>query len=209
MHTFYYSKNSDLIHVKSLLENGEVIAFPTETVYGLGALISQNKAIEDIYALKKRLESKALTVHAGSLESVNMVAKDIPEDFYLLARHFLPGPLTVILKKNEKISSLISPYETIGFRIPAHKTALSLLKMLKEPIVGTSANISSCKSPVCANEVLDTFNEKISCIIDGGRCKIGVASTVLSLVGEISILREGSITKEQIEKVLNKTVYLK
>lgn len=91
MHTFYYSKNPDLTHVKSLLENGEVIAFPTETVYGLGALISKNKAIEDIFALKKRSDSKALTVHAGSLESVKLIAKDIPEYFYLLARHFYQG----------------------------------------------------------------------------------------------------------------------
>jgi L-threonylcarbamoyladenylate synthase len=207
MQTHYFSeKNLNLAKVKDLLEDGGVIAFPTETVYGLGALISQEKAIVEIYNLKKRSSSKALTIHASRIEDVLDIACDIPEDFYRLANHFLPGPLTIILKKNKRISNLISPYDTIGFRIPASSMTLELLNSLNEPMVGTSANISQAESPIYAKEVHDSFNGQISCIIDGGKCPIGVASTIVSLVGEIKILRSGFITKEQLERVLNKKI---
>jgi L-threonylcarbamoyladenylate synthase len=203
MKTLFFNEHTlDLGFIKSALLNNGVIGFPTETVYGLGAFISQDDALKKIYELKIRSPSKALTIHASKIEKVFEVSSDITDDFFLLAEHFLPGPLTIILKKKKSISSLISPYETIGFRVPSHPLALKVLSFLDEPLVGTSANISSSKSPVSAKEVMDVFDGKISCVIDGGQCPIGVASTVISLVGEIKILRVGSISKEEIEKVL-------
>jgi L-threonylcarbamoyladenylate synthase len=208
METIYYSdlKIEDLPFINELLEKGGIIAFPTETVYGLGAFISNDEAIKKIYILKNRPLEKALTVHFGSAEQVYIVAEDIPEDFFLLSQYFLPGPLTMVLKKKSSVSRLVSAYDTVAVRIPSHPTALKFLKTLKEPIIGTSANISSQKDPISMREVSVNFHNKIECIIDGGICNVGIPSTILNLVGEIKIIRKGTISKEHIEQVLHKKI---
>jgi L-threonylcarbamoyladenylate synthase len=207
MKTLYFKENNlDLNKIKSFLEKGEIIGFPTETVYGLGALISKEEAIKKIYSLKKRSLKKSLIIHLGKVEDVLKVAEDIPKEFYLLANYFLPGPITVILKKRKEISSLISQDDTVAIRIPAHGITLKILKFLKEPIVGTSANISNENSPIFAKEVLNTFDNKISTIIDGGECPLGIPSTVINLNKKPKILRKGFVTKEQIERILKKKI---
>jgi L-threonylcarbamoyladenylate synthase len=203
MQTKYFKDYLDIDYINKILKNDAVIAFPTETVYGLGAFISKDKAIEKIYKLKKRPPEKALTVHLGNLDQVHLVAENIPEIFFVLANKFLPGPLTIILKKKKSISPWVSSLDTVAVRIPSHPLTLTLLKGLDEPIVGTSANISSEKSPISAQEIKSNFLNQIECIIDGGQCDIGIPSTVITLVDEIKILRKGFITKNQIEKTLN------
>jgi L-threonylcarbamoyladenylate synthase len=205
---FFKGVDFDIKYINDLLQKGGIIGFPTETVYGLGASISNDAAIRKVYELKKRPLEKALIVHMGKLDQVHFVAEDIPDEFFLLASTFLPGPLTLVLKKKKEISSLVSSLNTIGVRIPSHPVALHLLRGIDEPIIGTSANISHHKSPVSAEEVLDNFDGQIECIIDGGRCDIGVPSTILSLVDGIKILRKGLITPEQIQQVLGREVVL-
>ena len=204
MKTIYFKEeNLDLDYINAVLERGGVIAFPTETVYGLGSSIYNEAAINRIYELKSRPNEKALIVHMGKLQQVYMVAEDIPDAFFDLARAFLPGPLTIILKKKKEVSNLISPFNTIAVRIPSHPIALKLLKGLQFPIVGTSANISNQKNPISFIDVAKNFHEKVDCIIDGGICDIGQPSTIISLVDSNEILRKGIISKSQIEKALN------
>ena len=203
MQTTYFNKdNLDTGYINKILKNGGVIAFPTETVYGLGAFISNEQGLKKIYTLKHRSENKPLTVHIGNISQAKLVAKDLPPAFFKLAEQFLPGPLTIIVKKQEGVSSLVSPFDTVGIRIPSHPLTLKLLKEIENPIVGTSANESSLKSSVSAVEVLNSFENKIDCIIDGGLCDIGLPSTIVDLTDQIKILRNGFITKDQIENAL-------
>lgn len=208
METIYYNilKSEDLPSIKEILERGGVVGFPTETVYGLGASISNDEAIKKIYLLKNRPPEKALTVHLGLIEQVYKVAEDLPPEFFLLYDHFLPGPLTIVLKKKKSVSKMVSSYDTVAVRFPSHPTALKFLKILEDPIIGTSANISSQKDPLSAQEVVKSFDGKIDCIIDGGICDVGIPSTILNLVGELKILRKGSIEKEEIEKILGRKI---
>lgn len=208
METIYFKdlKSEDLFIIKGILERGGVVGFPTETVYGLGASIASDEAIKKIYLLKNRPPEKALSVHLGSIEQVYKVAEDIPPEFFQLYEHFLPGPLTIVLKKKKSVSSMVSSYDSVAVRFPSHPTALKFLKILDDPIIGTSANISSQKDPITADEVLRSFNGKVDCIIDGGKCEVGSASTILNLVGELKILRKGIVSKEEIEQVLKRSV---
>lgn len=203
MKTIYFKNDYiDESCINAILENSGVIAFPTETVYGLGTYISNEEGINRIYELKNRPRDKALLVHMGKLEQIYMVAEEIPDEFFILARAFWPGPLTMILKKKKSVSSLISNSSTIGVRMPNHPITLKLLQNLKQPIVGTSANVSYQENPTSALDVSRNFHDKIDCIIDGGQCDFGVPSTIISLVDGNDILRKGSITKEQINRVL-------
>lgn len=207
MDTKIFSKkdlsDQNLKNLVGFLEESKVIAFPTETVYGLGAHVFKKEAIEKIYALKKRDKNKALIVHLGKVEDVKKVAKEIPKDFYKLANIFFPGPLTIVLKKKDNISSLISSDSTIAVRMPDNYYTQKLINYLKNPIVGTSANISNSKSPINAKMVLDTFFNKIPAIIDTGICEIKIPSTIISLVeNPYKILRIGSISKDQIDTAL-------
>jgi len=207
MNTKVYSKKDlneqNLKNIVGYLTESQVIAFPTETVYGLGAHMFNEKAIKKIYDLKKRDKNKALIVHLGSIEDVKKIAIDIPNDFYVLANRFFPGPLTIILKKNPKISSLISSDSTIALRMPDNFYTQKIINLLKTPIVGTSANISNKMSPTNTKMVLDAFINKIPAIIDTGECELKIPSTIISLVDKpYKILRIGSISKNQIDKAL-------
>ena len=200
---YFNETNLDMKKINNILKNEGVVIFPTETVYGLGAFISKENALKKIYDLKQRPRNKPFTVHIGDIKQAELVARELPKEFFQLAEHFLPGPLTIIVKKNPNISALVSPFDTIGIRFPAHPLILKLLKHLDEPIVGTSANISSRKNPISAKEAAEPFTENIDCIIDGGLCNIGQPSTIINLVGSIRILRQGFITPKQITSALN------
>lgn len=185
------------------LSESKVIAFPTETVYGLGAHVFNTQAIDKIFALKNRPKDKGLIVHLGKIEDVKKVAKDIPQAFYILADKFFPGPLTIVLKKKDDISKNVSIDSSVAVRMPDSIYTIKLINYLGDPIVGTSANLSDGKNPISAKEVIDTFSNKIDTIIDAGVCPLKIPSTIISLVqNSYKILRVGSITKNQINAVL-------
>jgi len=181
-----------------LLEQGEIVAFPTETVYGLGALASHSEAIAKIYQVKGRDPSKQLLLHAADLEAIEPFISMRPKFLDLLARAFLPGPLTLILPAHPTL-----PWATIGIRIPSHPIAQELLQALKEPLFATSANLSGRTSPKTAADVFYELNGAIAGIIDGGDATLGVASTILDLTRPSPFwVREGAIPKEIIRKIL-------
>lgn len=202
------NKNSILLASK-LLKSGEVVGVPTETVYGLAGDYSNDEAIKKIYFAKGRPLDNPLIVHVASRKMLKDVVEFVPEDAEKLIKKFWPGPLTLILKKGEKVSNLTSAgLDSVGVRCPDNKIARKIIKLANTPFSAPSANISGKPSPTTANEVYEDMKGKIPLIIDGGRCKKGVESTVLSLLNSPTILRPGVITKEMIEKVIKKKVLI-
>ena len=190
------------------LNNGNIVALPTETVYGLGGNAYSKSSIQKIYKLKGRPRSNPLIIHYYSLKDVS---KDIVmnENFRKLYNHCCPGPITFVLEKKHgsKIHSLASAkLKTVAIRFPKHKVIRSILKEIKFPLAMPSANKSTSVSPVKAEDVFDEFKKKIKLIIDGGKCKIGIESTVIDLTSSPKILRPGIINKELIEKILRKKI---
>ena len=188
------------------LNNGNIVGLPTETVYGLGGNAYSKKSIEKIYKLKERPRSNPLIVHYLNLKDAS---KDIVvnERFKKLYARFCPGPITFVLKKRygTKINPLSTArLSTVAIRFPKHKVIRSILKCINFPLAMPSANKSTNVSPVTAEDVYNEFKRKIKLIIDGGRCKIGIESTVIDLSCESKILRPGIIDKISIEKVLKK-----
>ncbi|HSX04054.1 MAG TPA: L-threonylcarbamoyladenylate synthase [Rhabdochlamydiaceae bacterium] len=190
----------------AFLKRGEIVAFPTETVYGLGGGLFNISAIEKIYEAKGRPKAKPLSAHISELGQVEQIASEIPTEFYLLAEKFFPGPLTLILKKQAHIPDLVSAgTNTIGIRFPDHPIALKLIKEAGSPLVAPSANSSGRPSPVSCGQVLQDLEGKIAAVIDGGRCPIGIDSTVFDLVS-FTLLREGKITKAEIEATIGRKI---
>jgi len=207
-----YRPNSiNLKKAKKNIESNNVIGLPTETVYGLAANAYSNKSVKKIFKLKKRPSFNPLIIHFKNLKDLkkNAICND---SFLKLHRTLCPGPITFILNKNpkSKISKIASAgKKTIAVRIPKHKVARNLLKILNVPLAAPSANISSKLSPTCAKDVVDEFGSKIKFILDGGRCKIGLESTIIDLTSKPSILRQGSITVKDIYKILKKKIIIK
>ena len=197
--------------VKKIIDNNNVIGLPTETVYGLAGNAYSSIAVKKIFRLKKRPSFNPLIVHYQKLKDSK---KDIIFNNVLLKLYkaFCPGPITFILKKSKrsKISELATAgKKTIAIRFPKHKVAQSILKITKKPLAAPSANISTKLSPTCARDVHEEFGKKIKIILDGGKCKIGIESTIIDLTGKPSILRPGKITKEKIEKILKMKIKIK
>jgi L-threonylcarbamoyladenylate synthase len=187
-----------------ILKRGELVAFPTETVYGLGAPISDPEAIRKIYLVKGRPSDNPLIAHISSLDQIHQIAREIPPEFDLLAKAFFPGPLTVVLKKHPSVPSVVSGgLDTIAVRMPSHPVARELIKAVGEPIVAPSANISGRPSSTTAQHVVDDFEGKIGAVLDGGPTEYGVESTVVSLIEQPCLLRLGAVPKEGIERILN------
>lgn len=212
MNTWIISKKSltdeNLKKAASLLLESKTAIFPTETVYGIGCHVFSEEAIEKIYALKQRPKEKGLIVHLGNIEDVVKVAEDIPDDFYLLAKKFFPGPLTVVLKKKQNVPSNVSKDSTIAVRMPSSEHTLKLINLIQDPIAGSSANISNRKSPILAEETLKDFFNKVDIIIDGGQCEVKIPSTIISLVEKpYKIIRKGSISQDQIQKILKNKMF--
>jgi len=190
------------------LFSGEIISFPTETVYGLGASLFQQEAIKQIFFLKNRPADNPLIVHISNIDEVSKIAKEIPEDFYTLAEKFFPGPLTVVLKAQETVPKIATANkDTVAIRMPNNEYALKLIEYAKVPLVAPSANLSGKPSSTTASHVLEDFNNKIPYVLDGGRCDIRIESTVILLSeGNPYLLRPGAISAEEIELCLNKKV---
>ena len=197
----FNSKN--LIKIIKILKKKGIIGLPTETVYGLSGNAYSNSAIKKIFKIKKRLKKNPLIIHYYNLSHAK---KDVLLDqkFYKIYKKFSPGPITYIVKK--KTNSRIRPIacanlKTVGIRFPKNKIIRKILKELNFPLAMPSANKSSSISPVNPSDVFEEFNDKVK-VVDGGVSKIGIESTVINLVGNVSILRPGIITPKQIEKVL-------
>ena len=190
------------------LNNHECVAIPTETVYGLAGNAYSNKATSKIFKLKKRPKKNPLIVHYYNL---NILKKDciINKQFLKLYKKFCPGPISFILKlkKNSLISKNVSNNkETLAVRFPKHILTRKLLKNLKYPLAAPSANISTKISPVSKQDVVDEFGKKIKFILDGGQSKIGMESTIISLINKPQILRLGGIEKNKINKFLKTNI---
>ena len=203
--------NNNLANIKKsifFLNKNECVAIPTETVYGLAANAYSSKSVKKIYSLKKRPRNNPSIVHYSN---INQLKKDceINKNFLILYKKFCPGPLTFVLKlkKESRISRIVTNNKkTVAVRFPKNKLTQKLLKLLKYPLAAPSANISPKISPVSKDDVKEEFGNKIKFILDGGRSKIGLESTIISLVDKPKILRLGGIERTKINKVLNKNI---
>ena len=206
---FKFNKNSLSKCVKYLKKN-EVVALPTETVYGLGGNAYSRSTVLKIYKIKKRPKSNPLIIHYSNYKNA-MKDVEINKNFIKLYKRFSPGPITFILKKrkNSLISTLATAkLNTVAIRFPSDIKIRKILKKIDFPLAMPSANISSKISPVDARDVFEEFGKKIKIIIDGGRSKIGVESTVLDLTEGFNILRPGAISAKQINKIIKKKVFV-
>jgi len=184
----------------SVLKQGGIVAFPTDTVYGLGASSSIGRAVEQVYRVKQRPRNMALPLLLADISQIAEVARSVPQVAWLLADKFLPGALTLVLPKSESVPDIITGGgKTIAVRIPAHPIPVALARGVGAPIVGTSANLSGQPSALTADEVYTQLGNKVDLIIDGGRCPGGQESTIVDLTGETPvILREGAISREEL-----------
>ena len=197
----------DLAKIKIAAEEikkGNLVAFPTETVYGLGADAFNEQAITKIFQAKERPFNDPLITHIADIKELYRLSKQVPPVALKLAKAFWPGPLTLVLKKSELVSDIITAgLDTVAVRMPADNIALSLIREAQTPIVAPSANIFGRTSPTSAQHVEDDLNGKIKMIIDGGKTKVGVESTVLDItVKPIQVLRTGGISMEQLKEII-------
>ena len=182
---------------------GGLVAFPTDTVYGVGTLAFDGPGVESIYAAKDRPNEKAIPVLLGNVSELDNVASHIPDMALRLASRFWPGPLTLVVPKNPALPESVSANDTVGARIPDNTIALNLLRSAG-PMAVTSANISGGKNPTTAEEVFAQLNGRIELILDGGRTAGGVASTIVDCTQvEPVVLRVGPISLEEINSVLS------
>jgi L-threonylcarbamoyladenylate synthase len=188
----------------SVLHAGGLVGIPTDTVYGLAALLNDSKAITRIYQAKERSENKAIAVLIGDLEQIDQVAESLSADAWQLARAFWPGALTLVVPRRPELPANLSPLPTIGVRMPDHDFARRLLR-IAGPLATTSANLSGGPNPRNAAEVLVQLEGRIELLLDGGDAPGGVPSTVVDCTGsEIKVLRQGAITEERLMQAIRK-----
>ena len=186
-----------------LIQAGELVAFPTETVYGLGANGLDGEAVAKIFAAKGRPSDNPLIEHVAKKSDARKLWSRVPKQAQILMDTFWPGPLTLVAPKSDIVPDEVTAgLDTVAVRMPQNKTARALIDKAGVPIAAPSANRSGRPSPTTAQHVLDDLGGRIPLIIDGGPCKYGVESTVLSLVGEPTILRPGAITREMLAAVI-------
>ncbi len=183
-----------------ILQKGGVIAFPTDTVYGLGADAFNSTAVERIYEIKNRPKHRQLPLLIADVEQLTTLAKPIPEIAWFLARRFWPGGLTLVLSKTDSLPVYLASGPTMAVRVPNHPVCLALIQHLGNPIIGTSANISGQPTALTAEEVGQQLGGKIDLIINGGKCPGGKESTVVDVTHEAPvILRQGIIPSYEID----------
>ncbi|OEF99888.1 threonylcarbamoyl-AMP synthase [Vulcanibacillus modesticaldus] len=197
-------KHPDIVEIAKRLRQGEIIAFPTETVYGLGANALDAKAVAKIFVAKGRPSDNPLIVHIATMEQLALLVEEIDENSRKLIEHFWPGPLTIIFKKKEMVSELVTAgLNTVAVRMPNHPIALTIIEAANLPIAAPSANRSGKPSPTTAEHVFNDLNGKIDGIVDGGPTGVGVESTVIDLTGDVPmVLRPGGVTIEELQEVL-------
>lgn len=187
----------------SILVNGGIIAYPTDTVYGLGACYDTIQAIKRIYEVKNRPADMPLPLLLSEVSWIEKVTASIPDIAYQLIDSFLPGALTLVMKKADNIPDIISGgKETVAIRIPDHPITIALITGVGRPLIGTSANLSGQPSALNAHEVKNQLGDKIDYILDGGACPGGKESSIVDVTGDVPVLmREGAISRADIEKV--------
>lgn len=205
METQIFTKENLDVAAKAL-QKGEIVSFPTETVYGLGAIATSQEAVLKVFKAKGRPSDNPLIVHISDIHQMISTIEEVPDVALKLAKAFWPGPLTMILKAKPEIyaPALSAGLPTVSFRMPNHPLTLELITKVGIPLVGPSANLSTKPSPTKVEHVFEDMNGRIFGIVDGGSSTVGVESTVIDLTNEIGpvILRPGVITKEQIESVI-------
>lgn len=199
---------SDILRAAALLRDGRLVAFPTETVYGLGANATSEAAVQRIFAAKGRPATNPLIVHVADVQTASRYTTNWSAAAQQLATAFWPGPLTLVLPKTPDIPDTVTAGRaTVGLRAPNHLIALELLQAFNGPIAAPSANRSNQVSPTTAEHVRDELGTAVDLILDGGPCVVGIESTVLDLSGDVPrIFRPGAITREQIESILGRPV---
>lgn len=191
-----------LQHAVDILNNGGLVSFPTDTVYGLASLAFRSDYIERLFVVKGRDSARAIAILISESEVMKKVSAQPGEMSWRLARKFWPGPLTLILKRHPNLPEILSPNQTIGIRMPDHPVALDLLS-ITGPLAVTSANISGHENTQTAQQVFDQLHDRIHLILDGGSSPGGVPSTVVDCTGlEPIILREGPISLESVRSAL-------
>lgn len=195
--------SENLIRAAEFIKRGELVAFPTETVYGLGADGLNVEACRKIFIAKGRPSDKPLSLHVASLEMVERVSQ-VSAQAEKLFKAFCPGALTIILPKNKIVPDFVTcGRSSVGIRFPANDVALSLIRLSGTPIAAPSANLSNLPPPKTAQEVFDNLSGRVEIILDGGQCEFGISSTIIDLTtSEPQILRHGAIAAEKILEVL-------
>lgn len=192
----------------AVLRRGGLVAFPTETVYGLGANALDEQAVRNIFLAKGRPSDNPLIVHVADATDVAPLVKEVPPAARRVMEHFWPGPISIIMKKSDKIGDAVSAgLDTVALRMPSHPVARAVIRAAGVPVAAPSANTSGKPSPTAAKHVRDDMYGKIDLIIDGGRCGVGVESTVLDLSGDTpAILRPGGVTAQMLRPVIGPVI---
>ena len=191
------------------IKRGGLVAFPTETVYGLGADTFNGEAIKKIYQAKGRPSDNPLISHIADIDEVNRLAREVPENAKKLMEAYWGGPLTVILKRKDNVPGVVSAFlDTVSIRMPSHSVANLLIKLSQTPIAAPSANLSGSPSPTTFAHCKADMDSRCDIIIDGGDCSVGVESTVVDMTGEVPvILRPGAVTREDIAAVCGDCIF--
>jgi len=185
-----------------LIKQGKIVVFPTETVYGIGTNGLDENAVKRLFEVKQRPLNKPISLLVSNMEMVELIAKDITETEYKIMEKFLPGPLTIILKKKDIVPDIVTAgQDTVGVRMPSGEIARKLVEMAGVPIAAPSANISGEPSGTNLQNIKKYFEGNVDFYIDGGESELGFASTIVQVIdGKPQILRQGNITLEQINK---------
>ncbi len=204
----FLDRDGTLDRAAGLLRNGGIVAFPTETVYGLGAAVFNEKAVARVFEVKGRPYFDPLIVHVSSPDQLPLLVGAVPSAAQVLIDQFWPGPLTLVLHKTPQVPDLVTAgLPNVAVRMPSHPLALELIERTGMPIAAPSANPFGCISPTTAQHVIRHLGDCIDMVLDGGPCAVGVESTVLSLAGPRPvILRAGGLAREEIERVMGVTL---
>ncbi len=185
-----------------VIRDGGLVVFPTDTLYGLGASVFNQAAVERMFQVKRRAKEKAVSVLVASFAEAEPLTEEIPPPALNLMSHFWPGPLTLLFKANDKVPTMLTANSgKIGIRIPDNKVALALIKASGTPLTGSSANLSGNREPLEVEEVEKELAEQVDLIIDGGKPRLSKPSTVVDITS-FKVLRSGAIGRERIEEVL-------
>lgn len=194
----------DINEAALMIKQGKLVVFPTETVYGIGTNGLNEKAVENLYNVKKRPLNKPINLLISNIKMVDDIAENVSELEYKIMKKFFPGPLTIILNKKSLVPDIVTANgKTVGVRMPANEIALKLIEKAGVPIATPSANISTKPSGTNIEMIKNDFEENVDCYIDGGESKLGVPSTIVRVMNnKIVILRQGSITQDELDKLL-------